>query len=88
VLAHGEYVWIRDPEFRTEDGRHCCSDQHCRPAAAGELEFNGAVWRHVPTGTELAVGSRAIYNSRDPAGRTFMCIMGGHMVCLMRGVAS
>jgi hypothetical protein len=37
AVARDDHAWVRDPNYVTGSGAHCCSEQHCRPAAAGEL---------------------------------------------------
>lgn len=86
--AHEDYAWVRDPVFKTATGAHCCSEQHCQPAAVGELTPIPGGWRHVPTRTEIKDTEPGIYATRDPAGRLFRCVMGGKLVCVMEGMGT
>lgn len=87
-LAHEDYAWVRDPSFLTASGAHCCSEQHCQPAATGELTPIPGGWRHVPTMTEIKDDKPGIYPTRDKAGRIFRCVMGGALVCVFEGISS
>ena len=86
--AHEDYARVRDPRYVTALGAHCCSEQHCQPAAAGELTPIPGGWRHVPTQTEILADKPGIYQTEDKAGRLFRCVMGGKLVCVMEGLGS
>lgn len=88
VWGHEDYAWVRDPKFVTASGAHCCSEQHCQPAATGELTPIPGGWRHVPTGTEIHDDKPGIYPTQDKAGRVFRCVMGGALVCVFEGISS
>lgn len=85
ALGHEDYAWVRHPQYRTASGVHCCSEQHCMPAQAGELRPIPGGWFHVPTGTSITADKPGIYATEDPAGRLFRCVMGGQLVCVMEG---
>lgn len=82
--AHEDYAWVRDPSFLTKSGRHCCSEQHCQPAATGELTQIPGGWRHNATGLEVHDTEPGIYQTRDKAGRVFRCIYGNEL-CVFEG---
>lgn len=82
--AHEDYAWVRNPKFVTASGRHCCSEQHCQPAAAGELTPIAGGWRHNPTGLIVTDDQPGIYRSEDPAGRVFRCVYGNEL-CVFEG---
>lgn len=86
--GHEDYAWVRDPRYVTASGAHCCSEQHCQPAAAGELTPIPGGWRHVPTQSEILADKPGIYQTEDPAGRLFRCVMGGKLVCVMEGLGT
>lgn len=86
--AHEEYAWVRNPKYLTATGAHCCSEQHCQPAAPGELTPTATGWRHNPTGTEITADKPGIYQTEDPAGRVFRCVMGGKLVCVFEGAGT
>ncbi len=88
ALAHEDYPWVRNPRYLTATGAHCCSEEHCQPAAAGEMTPTAAGWRHNPTGTEITADKPGIYQSEDRAGRVFRCVMGGKLVCVFEGAGT
>ena len=88
ALAHDDHAWVRDPRYVTGSGAHCCSEQHCRPAQAGELSPIPGGWLHTPTQTQLTHDRPGIYPTRDPAGRLFRCVMGGALVCVFEGIGA
>jgi hypothetical protein len=87
-LAHDDYAWVRKPHFLTALGTHCCSEQHCQPAMAGELRPIPGGWLHAPTQTSIKDDKPGIYPTEDPAGRLFRCVMGGKLVCVMEGLGT
>lgn len=86
--AHEDYPWVRNPQYRTASGAHCCSEEHCQPASAGEMTPTPAGWRHNPTGTEITADKPGIYQTEDKAGRVFRCVMGGKLVCVFEGAGT
>jgi hypothetical protein len=85
VLAQESHQWIMDDtRYRTEAGSGCCGISHCRPAGPGELVFTKDGYLHVPTGTTLRYGSKAVYPTRDPQGRVFICVT-DELVCVFPG---
>lgn len=84
AVGHEDYAWVRDPKFLTASGRHCCSEQHCQPAAVGELSPIPNGWRHNPTGLTVTDDKPGIYQSQDPAGRVFRCVYGNEL-CVFEG---
>lgn len=86
--AHEDYAWVREPQYRTSTGAHCCSEQHCQPVAAGELQAIPNGWLHVPTQTSITADKPGIYQTQDRAGRMFRCVMGGALVCVMEGLGT
>lgn len=86
--AHDDYPWVRNPNYLTASGAHCCSEQHCQPAAPGEMSQTPSGWRHNPTGTEITADKPGIYQTEDRAGRVFRCVMGGKLVCVFEGVGT
>ncbi len=88
AFGHEDYAWVRDPIFRTATGAHCCSEQHCQPAVAGELTQTRTGWRHNPTKTEISASKPGIYQTQDRAGRMFRCVMNGELVCVMEGAGT
>ena len=87
ALGHEDYPWVRDPAFLTKSGRHCCSEQHCQPAAPGELTPIPGGWRHNATGLEVHDDEPGIYQTRDKAGRLFRCIYGNEL-CVFEGIGT
>lgn len=88
TLAHDDHAWVRDPRYTTASGAHCCSEQHCQPATAGELLPIPGGWYHVPTMSWITADRPGIYPTRDPAGRLFRCVMGGVLVCVFEGIGA
>ncbi|MBM3534871.1 MAG: hypothetical protein FJX60_17730 [Alphaproteobacteria bacterium] len=84
--GHEDHSWVRNPRYIMASGGHCCSEQHCRPVAAGEVVATPTGWLHAPTNTTLFYSSIAIYPTEDPAGRMFRCVMGGALVCVFEGI--
>jgi hypothetical protein len=79
------HSWIMDDtRYRTEAGKGCCGAAHCRPAGPGELVFTKDGYLHVPTGSTLGYGSKAVYPTRDPQGRLFICVT-DELVCVFPG---
>lgn len=83
--GHEDYAWVRNPKYLTASGAHCCSEQHCQPAAPGELTPTATGWRHNPTKTEITADKPGVYQSEDRAGRVFRCVMGDRLVCVFEG---
>lgn len=80
--------WLMDDKRYRQDPDEngtragCCATSHCRPAKPEDFErmADGALC-HLPTGSCLPMTSRAIYLSADPERRSWVCIIGGRMVC-------
>jgi hypothetical protein len=86
--AHEDYPWVRNPQYVTATGAHCCSEQHCQPAAPGEMTPIPSGWRHNPTATEIRDDKPGIYQTEDRAGRLFRCVMDGKLVCVFEGMGT
>jgi hypothetical protein len=82
------HAWIMDDDRYKRDpdsnGHRagCCGTSHCQPAQPGDLvrRPDGSVL-HVPSGTSLPAGSKAVYLTADPKRRAYACVVDRKLVC-------
>lgn len=66
-IAHGEYAWINDGNYKSANGTHCCGWNDCMLLSAQDV-------MPVPQGHATPHGivpPKATYQSRD--GKIWMC---------------